>query len=65
MRTDIRRNAREWDIFVIIDGREEYLGSRQTRHDAEAVERDYRMNYFLDNHTPEHAAAVVREGWER
>lgn len=60
MHTDIRRNreTRDFDCYVIIDGREEYIGSRESRSDAETVCREYRFHYFLDNHTPE---AAVRE----
>jgi hypothetical protein len=60
MHTDIRRNRenRDYDVFAIIDGVAQYLGSRERYDEAEAVARDFRWNYFLDNHTPEMA---VRE----
>lgn len=40
---DVRRNAatRDWDAYVIADGAEVYLGSRQYQWDAETLCNEY------------------------
>jgi hypothetical protein len=54
-----RREDRDFDAYVVIDGARQYIGSRLTRIEAERLCDDYVFDYYADSYTPEKAAAVV------
>lgn len=65
MTTDItkeitfNRDTKDFDLYITIDGRREYIGSAPTNHAGDIKCNEYAIAYYEDNHTPEKAAALV------
>lgn len=53
------RDTKDFDLYITIDGRREYIGSAATQPAAETKCNDYTIAYYEDNHTPEKAAALI------
>lgn len=54
------RLDRDYSCFIIFeDEHEEPIGNASTFHDAELKCDEYLFNFFVDNHTPEKAAAIA------
>lgn len=58
-RIAFNRDSRDFDCYVTIDGREEYIGSAPTNGAGEIKCNQYAIAYYEDNHTPEKAAELV------
>jgi hypothetical protein len=56
------RVTKDYPAFVVFEnGQEEYIGSRPTHHDATLLASDYIIQLYQDAHTPEVAAALIRQ----
>lgn len=56
---EYNRVGNDYDVFVTIDGNEEYLGSARTRALAEQRATEYVLAYFEHTHTPEKVARLI------
>lgn len=58
---DIRwdRTTKDFTVSVIIDGASQYIGSRQSRMDAETLANGFVFDYLVDSNTPETAAELL------
>ncbi len=53
------RANRDYDMFITIDGKREYIGSASTYSQAEVVTNQYVYDFLVDSNTIETAAALV------
>jgi hypothetical protein len=55
------RETRDYDMYIIIDGKREYIGSAPNYSQAEIVTNAYAYDYLTDSHTIETAAELVMQ----
>jgi hypothetical protein len=58
-RITFNRDSCDFDCFVTIDGKEDYIGSAPTNHAGEIKCNQYAIAFYEDNHTPEKAASLI------
>ena len=58
-RISYNKDTRDFDIYVGIDGPEQYIGSASTRPQAEQRASEYVIAYYEDAYTPERAAQLI------
>ncbi len=51
----------DYDMFITIDGKREYIGSASTHGKAEVNINEYVYDYLTDSHTIETAAEFLME----
>jgi hypothetical protein len=56
---DVRWSHGEWDVYVVVDGEEVYLGSTSSRLDADDRANAYTFDYLTDTHTHETACELL------
>jgi hypothetical protein len=55
------RENRDYDMFIVIDGQREYIGSAPNYSKAEETTNQYVYDYLTDGHTIESAAEFLME----
>lgn len=55
------RETHDFACYATIAGNEQLIGFAAEAHEAAALCRDYRFDFYADRHSPEQAAAVLSE----
>ena len=55
------RQTRDYDLFIVIDGKREYIGSAKTYGAGEVITNTYVFDYLTDSHTIETAAELLMQ----
>lgn len=56
------RESRDYDMFIVIDGTREYIGSAPNNSAAERITNQYAYDYLMDSQTIETATELLMQG---